>query len=122
MRAYLVAQAAKQHERQFDWKGFRVLAITTDQHRLLSNGNTAQNPRPAQPRSAPFFIRGTPGASSPGPAHSRLAGWHRTRCSADLIPKVVRRSRCSARTAKPTYRGWSLRLAIRNLQRMSVTR
>jgi hypothetical protein len=36
MRAYLTAQAAKQHERQFGWKTFRVLTVTTDQHRISS--------------------------------------------------------------------------------------
>jgi hypothetical protein len=33
MRAYLAAHAAKQHERQFGWKTFRVLTITTDERR-----------------------------------------------------------------------------------------
>ena len=33
MRAYLTAHAAKQHERQFGWKTFRVLTITTDARR-----------------------------------------------------------------------------------------
>jgi Replication-relaxation len=36
MRAYLSAHAAKQHERQFGWKTFRVLTVTTDQHRAAS--------------------------------------------------------------------------------------
>jgi len=36
MRAYLTAHAAKQHERQFGWKAFRVLTVTTDEHRLRS--------------------------------------------------------------------------------------
>ncbi|HTW53359.1 MAG TPA: replication-relaxation family protein, partial [Stellaceae bacterium] len=30
MRGYLAAHAARQHERQFGWKNFRVLTITTD--------------------------------------------------------------------------------------------
>jgi hypothetical protein len=34
MRAYLAAHAAKQHERQFGWKNFRVLTITTDERRM----------------------------------------------------------------------------------------
>jgi len=34
MRAYLTAHAAKQHERHFGWKTFRVLTVTTDQHRM----------------------------------------------------------------------------------------
>ena len=33
MRAYVTAHAAKQHERQFGWKTFRVLTVTTDRHR-----------------------------------------------------------------------------------------
>jgi hypothetical protein len=36
MRAYLTAHAAKQHERQFGWKTFRVLTVTTDHHRIQS--------------------------------------------------------------------------------------
>lgn len=36
MRAYLAAYAAKQHERHFGWKTFRVLTVTTDQHRAGS--------------------------------------------------------------------------------------
>ncbi len=36
MRAYLIAHAAKQHERQFGWKNFRVLTVTTDDRRRQS--------------------------------------------------------------------------------------
>jgi hypothetical protein len=36
MRAYLTAHAAKQHERHFGWKTFRVLTITTDHYRMQS--------------------------------------------------------------------------------------
>lgn len=36
MRAYLTAHAAKQHERHFGWKTFRVLAITCHDHRIKS--------------------------------------------------------------------------------------
>jgi hypothetical protein len=36
MRGYLSVYAAKQHEQQFGWKAFRVLTVTTDQHRLAS--------------------------------------------------------------------------------------
>jgi hypothetical protein len=36
MRAYLTAHAARQHERQFGWKTFRVITITTDDHRARS--------------------------------------------------------------------------------------
>jgi hypothetical protein len=37
MRAYLTAHAAKQHERQFGWKTFRVLIVTTDEYRVHSS-------------------------------------------------------------------------------------
>ena len=36
MRAYLTAHAGKQHEKHFGWKTFRVLTVTTDQHRMQS--------------------------------------------------------------------------------------
>ena len=34
MRVYLAAHAAKEHQRQFGWKNFRVLVATTDQRRI----------------------------------------------------------------------------------------
>lgn len=36
MRAYLSAYAAREHERHFGWKTFRILTVTTDAIRLLS--------------------------------------------------------------------------------------
>jgi hypothetical protein len=36
MRGYLTAHSAKQHERQFGWSTFRVLTVTTDEHRTRS--------------------------------------------------------------------------------------
>lgn len=36
MRAYLSAQATRLHERQFGWKAFRVLTVTTDSTRIRS--------------------------------------------------------------------------------------
>ena len=36
MRVYLAAHAAKQHERQFGWKNFRVLTVTTDSNRIAT--------------------------------------------------------------------------------------
>jgi hypothetical protein len=36
MRGYLSAYAAREHERQFAWKAFRVLTVTTDRKRLGS--------------------------------------------------------------------------------------
>jgi hypothetical protein len=43
MRAYLTAYAAKQHERQFGWKAFRVLTVTTDEHRMRSMMQALRN-------------------------------------------------------------------------------
>ena len=34
MRVYLAAHAAKEHQRQFGWKNFRVLVVTTDRWRI----------------------------------------------------------------------------------------
>lgn len=36
MRGYLTAYAAKQHEKKFGWKAFRVLTVTTDEMRKRS--------------------------------------------------------------------------------------
>jgi hypothetical protein len=36
MRVYLGAHAAKQHERQFGWRNFRVLTVTTDPDRIAT--------------------------------------------------------------------------------------
>jgi hypothetical protein len=53
MRGYLSAYAAKQHELQFSWRAFRVLTVTTDQHRLgsivdaLRQLDVPQSPGPA---------------------------------------------------------------------------
>lgn len=43
IQAYLAAYSTKQHERQFGWRGFRVLFVTSDQHRLRSMQKTAQH-------------------------------------------------------------------------------
>jgi DNA-binding Lrp family transcriptional regulator len=43
MRVYLAAHAAKQHERQFGWKNFRVLTITTDRDRLRTMQSAAED-------------------------------------------------------------------------------
>jgi hypothetical protein len=42
MRAYQTAHAARQHERQFGWKTFRVLTVTTDEHRVRSMMHAAR--------------------------------------------------------------------------------
>jgi hypothetical protein len=36
LRGYLSADAAKEHERRFGWKAFRVLTVTADHHRARS--------------------------------------------------------------------------------------
>jgi len=57
MRVYLAAYAAKQHERHFGWKNFRVLTITTDSHRTQSMINTLRNLRAVNsPGSSLFFF------------------------------------------------------------------
>ncbi|MBI4275088.1 MAG: replication-relaxation family protein [Rhizobiales bacterium] len=59
MRAYLTAHAARQHERHFGWKTFRVLTITTDDHRLRSMKETLRELRVAHSPGAPLFYFAT---------------------------------------------------------------
>ncbi len=57
MRVYLAAYGAKQHERHFGWKNFRVLTITTDQHRMQSMMNALRELRAVHnPGSSLFFF------------------------------------------------------------------
>ena len=56
MRAYLTADAAKQHERQFGWKTFRVLTVTTDQHRMQSMLEALSKLRVSHSPGAPLFF------------------------------------------------------------------
>jgi DNA-binding Lrp family transcriptional regulator len=57
MRAYLTAHAARQHERQFGWKAFRVLTITTDHHRKRSMMEVLQRLHvPHSPGAQLFFF------------------------------------------------------------------
>jgi Replication-relaxation len=57
MRGYLTAHAAKQHEKQFGWKAFRVLTITTDQARKQSMQEALRRIRiPHSPGAALFFF------------------------------------------------------------------
>jgi hypothetical protein len=57
MRAYLTAHAAKQHERQFGWKTFRVLTITTDERRLRTMMEALRSLRiPHSPGASLFFF------------------------------------------------------------------
>ena len=68
MRAYLTAYAARQHERQFGWRTFRVLTVTTDEYRMHSMMKALRNLRvPHTPGSALFHFmcgRGDPLAHS----------------------------------------------------------
>jgi hypothetical protein len=59
MRAYLIAHAAKQHERQFDWKNFRVLTVTTDQQRMQSMKEALQCLRVPRSSGASLFLFST---------------------------------------------------------------
>lgn len=52
MRAYLAVHATRQHERQFGWKTFRVLTVTTE---------------PARLQSMMDALRGIAASPSPGP-------------------------------------------------------
>ena len=57
MRAYLTAHAGKQHEKHFGWKTFRVLTVTTDQHRMQSMMEALRALRiPHSPGAALFFF------------------------------------------------------------------
>ena len=56
MRAYLTAHAAKQHERQFGWKTFRVLTVTTDHHRMQSMTEALRKLRVPHSPGAPLFF------------------------------------------------------------------
>lgn len=57
MRAYLTAHAAKQHERRFGWKTFRVLTVTTDRHRTASMMDALSKLHvPQSPGSSLFFF------------------------------------------------------------------
>jgi hypothetical protein len=57
MRAYLTAHAAKLHERQFGWKTFRVLTVTTDDRRARSMIEALRSLRiPHSPGASLFFF------------------------------------------------------------------
>jgi hypothetical protein len=59
MRAYLAAHAAKEHERQFGWKNFRVLTVTTDQDRMQSMKETLPGLRVPRSPGGSLFLFGT---------------------------------------------------------------
>jgi hypothetical protein len=56
MRVYLAAHAARQHERQFGWKNFRVLAVTTTSSRISAMLMAWRQLRTARASSAPLFL------------------------------------------------------------------
>jgi len=56
IRTYLAAYAAKQHERQFGWKTFRVLTVTTDEHRLQSTIDALRSLLVAHSPGASMFL------------------------------------------------------------------
>jgi hypothetical protein len=56
MRVYLAAHAAKQHERQFGWKNFRVLTVTTDQQRVKSMREALRRLRTSRANCVPLFL------------------------------------------------------------------
>ena len=57
MRAYLTAHAAKQHERQFGWKTFRVLTVTTDDRRARTMMEALRRLHVPQPRCSAVLFR-----------------------------------------------------------------
>jgi hypothetical protein len=59
MRAYLTAHAAKQHERQFGWKTFRVLTITTVDRRARSMTEALRRLRVPDSVGAGLFLFST---------------------------------------------------------------
>ena len=59
MRAYLTAHAGKQHEKHFGWKTFRVLTVTTDQHRMQSMMEALRTLRVRHSPGAPLFFFAT---------------------------------------------------------------
>jgi len=59
MRAYLTAHAGKQHERQFGWKTFRVLTVTTDDRRVRSMTEALRALHVAHSPGAPLFYFAT---------------------------------------------------------------
>jgi hypothetical protein len=62
MRVYLSAHAAKQHERQFGWKNFRVLVITTDWLRVGSMIDALSGLRMSRRAAPSLFLFTTFGA------------------------------------------------------------
>jgi hypothetical protein len=59
MRVYLVAHAAKQHQRQFGWQNFRVLVVTIDRQRISSMVEAARRLRATRVASVSLFLFAT---------------------------------------------------------------
>ena len=59
MRGYLAAHAAKQHGRQFGWKNFRVLTVTTDEERMQSMKEALKGLRVPRSLGAALFLFST---------------------------------------------------------------
>ena len=56
MRVYLAAHAAQQHQRQFGWRNFRVLTITTTTARVGAMLEALRRLRVSHATSAPLFL------------------------------------------------------------------
>ena len=59
MRVYLAAHAGKQHERQFGWKNFRVLTVTTDHQRIETMMEAARELRVPRSVGPALFLFAT---------------------------------------------------------------
>lgn len=59
MRSYLTAHAARQHERHFGWKTFRVLTVTTDNARMQSMKEALRRLHVPHSPGAPLFFFAT---------------------------------------------------------------
>ena len=65
MRSYLAAHAARQHERHFGWKTFRVLTVTTDESRVHSMKEALRRLHvPHSPGAPLFFFAARPDLNS----------------------------------------------------------
>jgi hypothetical protein len=61
MRAYLTAHAARMHERDFGWKTFRVLTVTTDESRMRTMMDALRRLHVAHSPGAQLFYFATRG-------------------------------------------------------------
>jgi len=74
LRAYLTAYAGKQHERQFGWKSFRVLVVTTEDQRIRSVQEILRELHiPDSPGPSLFFLATRSALSMSGPLDHT---WH----------------------------------------------